>query len=341
MSIVVADNFQYKGGKPLDARMKFATILDMTAAQVADLYDGCFSYVVAEKKYYSYDSNNENDPHLGKWREYSSGGAEYSDFTGATSQDAGAHGLVPAPTTADVDKYLKGDGSWGAISMPNFDYSNEFGAENIYDTQEKMIGQWTDGKPLYQKVVVFENTIYVTTSWTNLGFYIPNLEKIVYGAGCRESGEYAFYPLNMDYDAVGHQIQAMACRSDNRNTIKYLILRYTKTTDSAMSIGTPNDYSTTEKIVGTWIDGKPLWQKTVELPSRVAIKNDWTTVVYTDATIDRLVDVVVLDFESASADTVCNGVTSHKDSSGNIKLYYINSVSFNVTHITIRYTKTS
>jgi len=35
-----------------------------------------------------------------------------SDFTGATSSVAGLHGLVPAPTTSDVDKYLKGDGTW-------------------------------------------------------------------------------------------------------------------------------------------------------------------------------------------------------------------------------------
>ena len=40
-----------------------------------------------------------------------------------------------------------------------------------------------------------------------------------------------------------------------------ITVRYTKTTDSAISIGTDTDYSTTEKIVGTWIDGKPLWQK--------------------------------------------------------------------------------
>ena len=37
----------------------------------------------------------------------------YSDFTGATSSVAGAHGLVPAPTTSDPDKFLKGDGTWG------------------------------------------------------------------------------------------------------------------------------------------------------------------------------------------------------------------------------------
>ena len=36
----------------------------------------------------------------------------YSDFTGATSSVAGASGLVPAPTTSDPDKFLKGDGTW-------------------------------------------------------------------------------------------------------------------------------------------------------------------------------------------------------------------------------------
>ena len=36
-----------------------------------------------------------------------------SDMTGATSSSAGAHGLVPAPTSADYNKYLRGDGTWG------------------------------------------------------------------------------------------------------------------------------------------------------------------------------------------------------------------------------------
>lgn len=40
----------------------------------------------------------------------------YSDFTGATYQQAGAHGLVPAPTTSDPDKFLKGDGTWGGVA---------------------------------------------------------------------------------------------------------------------------------------------------------------------------------------------------------------------------------
>ena len=46
----------------------------------------------------------------------SAAGTTYSDFTGATSSVAGAHGLVPAPTAGDEDKVLTGDGNWTALS---------------------------------------------------------------------------------------------------------------------------------------------------------------------------------------------------------------------------------
>lgn len=41
----------------------------------------------------------------------------YSTMTGATSQDAGTSGLVPAPAAGDDTKYLSGDGLWKTISQ--------------------------------------------------------------------------------------------------------------------------------------------------------------------------------------------------------------------------------
>lgn len=38
--------------------------------------------------------------------------ARLDAFTGATAQAAGSAGAVPAPAAADVDKFLKGDGTW-------------------------------------------------------------------------------------------------------------------------------------------------------------------------------------------------------------------------------------
>lgn len=53
----------------------------------------------------------------------------YSDFTGATSSVAGANGLVPAPTTSDPDKYLKGDGTWN--TPPDTTYTDFIGADGV------------------------------------------------------------------------------------------------------------------------------------------------------------------------------------------------------------------
>ena len=38
---------------------------------------------------------------------------------GATSSANGSEGLVPAPAAGDQDKYLKADGTWGAINVSN------------------------------------------------------------------------------------------------------------------------------------------------------------------------------------------------------------------------------
>lgn len=42
-------------------------------------------------------------------------GTVYSNFTGASSDAAGAAGLVPAPAQGDHDKFLKADGTWAVV----------------------------------------------------------------------------------------------------------------------------------------------------------------------------------------------------------------------------------
>lgn len=279
MSITVADNFQYKGGKPLDARMKFSSVANMVATPAADLYDGCFAYVTATKKYYSYDSSNTSDPTLGKWTEYSSGGGgeTYSDFTGATSQSAGVHGLVPAPQIADKDKFLKGDGTWAEVALPNVDYSNMIGNDGLFSTDEKLIGQWIDGKPLYQKTVNFGTL--PNNDEKSVLHNISGIDNIVdvFGIG-KSSSDWMpiIYPgvstvsfgISMYVDNTKIYITTGANRSGYG---AYVTIRYTKTTDSAMAIGASNEYSTTEKIVGNWIDLKPIYQKIVTHGGRIPL----------------------------------------------------------------------
>lgn len=85
------------------------TVPTKTSDLTNDGSDGNSTYVEADELGAAAFSNDYNDldnlPTI----------PSYSDFTGATSSTAGAHGLVPAPAAGDQDKYLKGDGTWGAV----------------------------------------------------------------------------------------------------------------------------------------------------------------------------------------------------------------------------------
>lgn len=74
----------------------------------------------------------------------------YSDFTGATSSTAGAHGLVPAPAAGDESKFLQGDGTWAtpadeiytAGNGINIDANNEISVDTtVVATQTDLAGK--------------------------------------------------------------------------------------------------------------------------------------------------------------------------------------------------------
>lgn len=349
MSIVVADNFQYKGGKPIDARMKFASIANMVATPAADLYDGCFAYVTATKKYYSYDSSNTIDPTLSKWREFSAG-EEYSDFTGATSQAAGAHGLVPAPTTGDISKFLKGDGTWATVPMPSFDYSNTSPEAMNFSTDEKVIGTWIDGKPLYQKTFTNLTTISAGTLLTlSSDIIIVNVYGVTeHGIFLNSyNGENTYFIFTCGNN-VAHSIY-MKCGSGYVGVSCYITIQYTKTTDTAVASG--------EKIVGQWIDGKPLYQKTYTgtLPS----DSESEQFVNTGLSIDTVVDINAIakssgsqwkdinnfsvSFASPRTGGIWVGVNSNTANSNKncIRIRQNTGWAGGTYYITLRYTKTT
>lgn len=73
MALQIADNFSYKGGKPLDSRLVSTTLASLLSIPSYDIYDGIMVYVESEDKYYVYDSANTVDANLDKWREFTSG----------------------------------------------------------------------------------------------------------------------------------------------------------------------------------------------------------------------------------------------------------------------------
>ena len=138
----------------------------------------------------------------------------------------------------------------------------------VYSEQEQVVGVWTDGKPLYRKVV------YSTTSKTgwSVAYTEPEAEMLRVVV-CEVNLDNSWHP------ATYQTTTSRLCVSVSGNTVKYdmsafpvgrpvrLIIEYTKTTDTTTTKKVPFEplveYSTDEKMIGYWIDGKPLYRKTV------------------------------------------------------------------------------
>lgn len=163
--------------------------------------------------------------------------------------------------------------------------ANKFDKANLYSTDEKIVGRWIDGKPLYQKTlsgvipngINIDQDLEISTSDLDIEQCI-NISHCHDGSGGNSAimvGSAGYmYPTPtaslMVWFNGGNDSKIIVRRKENSATglgggsTIYVTIEYTKTTDSAMEIGSDTDYSTTEKIIGTWIDGKPLYQKTFQ-----------------------------------------------------------------------------
>lgn len=207
--------------------------------------------------------------------------------------------------------------------------ANAFNRGDIYSTDERMVGQWIDGKPLYQAYVGNDTyasnnlnvnlnsssehprTIYtktytddalikmfsikVTTNCSNSDGYIvikknstvvfklhaiTGTETVYDGSVCFGISSGDTLTVEGDWDGSHTSINwkfFATCYEYDIANVDYCfekvqnVFNYTKTTDTAISIGNAYEYSTDEKVVGTWISGELLYQKTVatggEVPS--------------------------------------------------------------------------
>lgn len=170
----------------------------------------------------------------------------------------------------------------------------------IYSEEEREVGTWIDGKPLYQKTFDLGSDKSIShTSWYNAIVSVTDIENIAICWGMYSGGTY--YPL-MSYH-TGNDVNVLACRANSGATVRYLTLMYTKSSDTAGSgtwnpSGNPNvHYSTNEQVIGTWIDGKPLYQKT--FPTTYTANGTYT-----------------IDISSLSIDLICNSFGEYQRSNG-------------------------
>lgn len=158
--------------------------------------------------------------------------------------------------------------------------------ESIYSTTEKVVGCWIDGRPVYQKTLTGTAPSTVNTvKYYAIGATVSTMVKATFMLYDGFGNYLQFEGVNLISSAfTSNTITGVKSGITNNSATSnknsafivcnntswldknvYITVQYTKTTDSANSFnyGDPNDYSTTEKIVGSWIDGKPLYQKTI------------------------------------------------------------------------------
>lgn len=154
------------------------------------------------------------------------------------------------------------------------------GLGDIYSTEERQIGCWKDGRPLYQKSFVLTSSLTVShETFTNTGFSIPNVDAIRYGEAYRVGN---LGLIACDFNVTSSN--TIGIRNSTLYDISFgvdsvITIQYTKSTDTAGSgIWTPSGeyavhYSTNEQVVGTYL-GETLYQKTINVGHTFPINYD-------------------------------------------------------------------
>ena len=141
---------------------------------------------------------------------------------------------------------------------------------DIYSEEERMIGRWTDGKPLYQKTIIYSTPFNIANgSWYTSTETYSNMNLV---NAVIVNSSFATYTGSIVVIENNHLVIGNQTHNQPMNNIKYITIQYTKTTDTPgsgvipedpMFISDPMIYSEEEQVVGSWTDGKPLYQKTI------------------------------------------------------------------------------
>lgn len=170
-----------------------------------------------------------------------------------------------------------------------------------YKQEETVIGYWTDGKPLYRKVI---NTTSgpEPSAYTNIVELDSNCKIIDFDGYATYDSDVMHQSIPLNFENLTSESRLITTIGDSRNIIKsmylgdyyknipiYITVEYTKTTDTPITNN--NTYSTDEVLTGkTWIDGKPIYRKVVDFGDITLTVNTDTKINHNISNIDTLID---------------------------------------------------
>ena len=217
----------------------------------------------------------------------------------------------------------------------------------IYSTEEREVGTWTDGKPLYQRTWVFSTAVTISSnSWqaTNIAVADTKIEFITKCKANNTDGQIMNYISATTDNATQTYVMLFNSRTNASMDVKYLTLEYTKSTDTPGSakynaLGVPMvHYSTDEQVIGTWIDGKPIYRKIYDwTASPFLVTESWQNTDIDSTNIDRIIGAVGMHPDGTLYNDTCADPTKSSHTRVGIKAW---SSGYNA-YLILEYTKTT
>lgn len=126
----------------------------------------------------------------------------------------------------------------GKLILNGKEYAGSGSEWHEYSTDEKVVGKWIDGKPIYEKTVSLGALSY-DTNWHYISHGISNIDKVVelYGTAKSNDGLYVAMPNYRSGLSLGILLVANSSAIAYMNNWitgqdwAYATIRYTKTTD--------------------------------------------------------------------------------------------------------------
>ena len=218
----------------------------------------------------------------------------------------------------------------------------------IYSDDEREVGVWRDGKPLYQKSFTGTSsdiTFQISISSLNVDRFVDGQISIVASGGSVKS--IVYFANSTDLTRIwisGSNLNVEIGSNYPARPINYVAtILYTKTTDTAGSgkysavSDLSHHYSTTEQVVGTWIDGSTIYETSYELTSAKTLSGSWS---HSDIVIDNISKVIrvvtALDADGQTVPLVIGLYSGYE-----LALAYCGGPNNLLKYFTIQYTKSS
>lgn len=120
----------------------------------------------------------------------------------------------------------------GKMILNGKEYAGSGSEWHEYSTEEKVVGKWIDGKPLYEKTFTGLSQSIRSKDWNVItGISIPNIKDAIYVRAIRLAGSGNLADIGLIEYTSNVNSQSVQVNPIDTQTLNYLIVQYTKTTD--------------------------------------------------------------------------------------------------------------